>query len=180
MLRRETDNPAKEKLYEKLKRTVFHTTGSSEDELVYELYVKAESTTESENKIREIVYKISKNACKKTEFYAILGLELANLKFLNIHNKCCSCVEEADIYVALDCRKYNSKKNSTKAYYATVLRETQFGKAYVNFLIAFGKLCQLFPNFLNVTMTTDDINNKIGMLYLRQRMEQDAEFWMKV
>ena len=67
-----------------------------------------------------------------------------------------------------------------KYYYADVERITGFGKSYVNFLISVSKLCQEYPKLMFVTMTTDDINNKIGLPYLRERIAHDAMFWKQV
>ena len=172
------DDGDRVKLYEDLKGTT--TSRPSTFCLDFSNYKKATSTTESETKLREILNEISENCRQRTEYYAILGLELANLKRLNIRIICGACRIKTNMYEILDCQTCNSKRNPTKNYYATVKHITGYSKDYVNFLIAFGRLCHEYPRFLRVTMSTDDIKNKIGMPYLRKRIAEDATYWKQV
>ena len=156
VVRKVVNNRIKEKLYEELKSSVANETRNARslpDDFSYATYVKTTSITDSEKKLKEVMDVISNNNRRKNEYYAILGIELANLKFLNIYDKCQLCVTETNMYKVLDCRTCNSKRNCMKYYYADVERITGFGKSYVNFLISVSKLCQEYPKLMFVTIS---------------------------
>ena len=113
------NNRIKEKLYEELKSSATNETRDARslpDDFSYATYVKTTSITDSEKKLKEVIDVISNTNRKKNEYYAILGIELANLKFLNIYDKCQLCVTETNMYKVLDCRTCNSKRNCMKYY----------------------------------------------------------------
>ena len=170
---------SKATVYEELKLNAARGSdcNRSPTDLNFDSYTKAITASESENNLQVIMDKMLHNRCKKTEYYAILGTELANLKFLNIRSKCSSCSEATDMYIVLDCPTCNSRRNPSEPYYSTARNITKFSRDYINFLIAIGRLCRDYPKFLHVTMSTDDLKNKLGLRYLLMRMTQDGEFW---
>lgn len=163
----------KASLYGQLKDSVVNGSGDDAD-FNFHTYEPAPTEHQSEQILGKILLQ---NRVKKTEYFAILGVELANLKFLKIRNKCQACSQEMNMYKVLNCRSCNSKKNYTKDYYSTVRHITGFSKDYVNFLIAIGRICRNYPKFLRVTMSTDDVKNKIGLQYLEGQMAKDVDFW---
>jgi hypothetical protein len=170
---------SKAKVYEELKLNAAKGSDCNRSpiDLNFDSYTRATTASEFENNLQVIMDEMLYNRCKKTEYYAILGIELANLKFLIIRSKCPSCCEATDMYIVLDCPTCNSRKNPSKQYYSTARNITKFSRDYINFLIAIGRLCRDYPKFLHATMSTDDLKNKLGLRYLLMRMTQDVEFW---
>jgi hypothetical protein len=134
---------SKATVYEELKLNAAKGSdcNRSPTDLNFDLYTKATTASESENNLQMTVDKMLYSRCKKTEYYVILGIELANLKFLNIRSKCPSCSEATDMYTVLDCSTCNSRRNPSEPYYSTARNITKFSRDYINFLIAIGRLC---------------------------------------
>jgi len=78
--RKKSTNDMKKGIYEKLKNNMnkVNLDAVLSDDLRYESYTKAESIESSKNNLNRIVEKIEKIENCKSEYYCILGIELAN------------------------------------------------------------------------------------------------------
>lgn len=141
-----------------------------------ETYLPASSLAESSKKLTYLFDKIKRTELKRTEYHCMIGIELANMKYLNIINKCANCIDTDNIYTVLDCRTCtNSKRNNSEVYFDDVKKLTGYSKDYVNYFIVIGRLSKSYPKFKYNTLPIDKI--KLNLKYLREQMSKDVDYW---
>ena len=162
----------REEWYEEMKRNMKRNN----DEYISAYpYIKAKSIAECESKI---VHVSREMRARKLVHYAVLGIELANLKVMFIANKCDSCKDMEDDYEILDCKNCVSRKNKHVIEYTKKVKELiDCTHDYINFCIWIGRLYLKYDNFRYVTTSIAVIKNKLTIGFLSARMAEDAEFW---
>ena len=124
------------------------------------------------NKIKELNGVIMKNKSRGTQYYCLLGNELAKYKLL-YYERCGACASK-DMYSRLAC-KICSKNSNMKFYFDNVKSATSYGKSHVNFLISMAKLADQYPKFARTSMSLFDI--KVNMSYLSMRISKESSKW---
>ena len=119
--RRPRSTDGKEKFYEDLKRSAGEKVQASTsnataagNELGFKDYVPAGQTS-NEERLRSVCASIKRNHRKRVQLYAILGVQLAYMKFYYISNRCDNCMLDNDPYVTITCLScLKSNKNVKK------------------------------------------------------------------
>jgi len=164
-------------IYEKLKNNVKNL--NTDVQLVtpeYDNYIKGDTIENSKSNLCTLVKVIDKLEKCTSEYCCILGTELANFKYLHISNKCNDCINETDIYKVLDCKTCSSIKNKMKDCYSKMTDIIHKSRDCINFYIWIAKLCQKYPKFRHVAISTNDIK-KVGYNYLQKMMCKDEALW---
>lgn len=170
-------NERREKYYEEMKRNMKFDDEPGEY-FSTRRYIKTKTVDECTSRITRVSHDIYKLRIRKLEYYAVLGIELTNLKVMYIKNKCDLCREMDDIYEILDCRNCVNHKNRFSNEYVKKVQEIiQHRREYINFCIWIGRLYLKYANFRYVTESIDVIKNKLTIGFLSARMAEDAEFW---
>lgn len=174
----------KDSIYNELKHNVElnyeaanQSTGSvlGEDEK-FETYKLAASLSECETKVRNISDRIDRMKEGKNEHRCILGIELLNMKFLLMDNKCDICKENNDMYAVVECKKCTANSmNDMQPFRELAMQLTKNTLDYINFSIRIGRLCHDYPKFKYSTISLHKL--KKHMSYLKERMLEDYQFW---
>ena len=163
-----------ESMYTMLKESAeksFQTTQNIREEFIFKSYIVAET----EDRLNEIIEHIKINKRKRIELYAVLGKELAYMKYRTMErNRCASCICRNNIYYVINC-KVCIKKNDIKSFYDRVSNITQYSRDYITFLIRLSGMCLFYPKLLHATVSIDDF--KKHAKYVENRMKQDRHFW---
>jgi hypothetical protein len=165
-------------VYDQLKESITteRAPAESANGETFDGYVPQTSVENSKAKLKSLLDKISNIELSTMEHKCILGLELANLKFLYIVNKCDHCIAVADIFDVINCKSCtNNKRNNVKQFKNEATSITRMSEDYINFYISLASVCSSFPKFTYVTLSTHIIKSKLK--YFRERMLNDASYW---
>ena len=163
-----------EEFYRALKESA--KRGSASDVLTsadfkFSGYIPAEAA-QSDERLLAINSRIEHN--KRVELYAVLGVELSNVKYSYIRNKCDKCCYRKDIYKVISCQKC-VKSNDIKAYFTHVEDIVKYSKDYINFLIRIAKMCMTYPKLVYASVSSADL--KRNLKYVDKKMEEEREDW---
>jgi hypothetical protein len=165
----------KENFYASLKKSA--TDGLAVGAAVAEIQstFKEYRPSKTDDSLRNIIDDINFNKRKRMELYAILGVELANIKYLQMKIKCSKCVVSTAVYDVVNCMKC-VKANNVKDYFKHMTDVTGYSKDYINYFIRIAGLCNLYPKLLYASVSTDDM--KRHMSYIGSKMRDDVDFWL--
>ena len=177
--KQKTPSEQREKYYQQMKRNMNFDSEPSEY-LSAHGYIKAKTIDECVSMITRVSHEIHKLSMRKLDYYAMLGIELANLKVMYIENKCELCRGVEDDYEILDCKSCVSRKSKHAAEYMKKVKELiDRTSDYINFCIWIGRLYLKYYNFRHVTASIDFIKNKLTIRFLIARMAADSDFWKR-
>ena len=161
--RRPRSTDGKEKFYEDLKRSAGEKVQASTsnataagNELGFKDYVPAGQTS-NEERLRSVCASIKRNHRKRVQLYAILGVQLAYMKFYYISNRCDNCMLDNDIYVTITCLSCLKSNKNVKDFIAKAVDISGYIKDYANFFVCLGKLCMLYLKLIYATPSTADL-----------------------
>ena len=165
--------------YNKLKMSL-----SLPDPSKNEVAVEPSSSSADKNEILDKIIKIDNivthHKSRAKIMYSGLGCELARLKFLHF-KKCSDCDKMSnlsrDIFAALKCRKC-LKNTDVKSFFTKIKIIIGYSKSYVNYLIAFGKICSDYPKIKSSALSILEIRKH--MAFLQERLKIDSDFWKAV
>jgi hypothetical protein len=134
-----------------------------------DVYKKAGSRDESQNRIDDILAYIKNAKLKLTEFNCILGLELANQKLMYFKDKCDKCSrykESGDEYVIFECSSCKCKPgNNCDEFVKRYIDKLRCKKDWINFLIKLARLYMRYPKIKYSTMPLDDVKRYMKDLW---------------
>jgi len=162
------------KLKNSLKNIDFTAILTTEE---YESYERGKTIQSSTSNLHNIIKKIDKIDSCRSELYCILGLELANFKYLHVKNKCSNCVSEINIFKVSECTTCCSVKNKMQDCYREMRDIVNKSSDCINFYIWLSKLSTKFPKFKYVALSTNDVK-KLGYAYLDIAMSTDKDLWI--
>jgi len=170
-----------EKFYQDLKRSASEGVQASTsnattagNELGFKHYIPADQAS-NEERLRNVCTSIKTNQRKRVELYAVLGVQLAYMKFYYISNRCDNCILDNDPYVTITCLSCLKSNKNVKDFIAKAVDITSYTKDYVNFFIRLGKLCTLYPKIIYAAPSTADL--KKYLKYATKKMELESPWW---
>jgi len=168
-------------LYARVKASVLTTAATSDSSFDISTYQVATTAEDSATNIRKINSVLHQAKYKVIELNCILGLEIANYKYLFYVSKCDNCESSTDRFAILSCahcRKMKENINSLKQFFRNICMLLDRTKDWINFLINLGRLCSLYPKFKYVTLALNQLKPNIN--WLPDSMKQDQDFWQIV
>ena len=175
---RESTDDKRVKFYHRMMNTIYE---DSVEVVPITNFVEGTNKTETMKNIVFFDKMIFKCKSKVIENYCMLGVELANLKFLYYADFCktCSSCSSVDKHVVVGCKKcahIASNAAGLKEFFEYCENSlSRSSKSYINFLIKVGRLCKTYPRFKYVTITLDELNRNIS--WIENYMSEDATFW---
>jgi len=118
------------------------------DDLTFNEYTLAGTQEDSQEKLKSILKTIDKHDSCRTEYRCILDFELANLKYLNLVNKCDTCrtITGKDILKTVNCRTCISKNREKLNTFNEQCKKLELSKDYINFYINLAIIVNSYPN----------------------------------
>ena len=164
------------KFYEKMKNCMAQVS----DEIIPSTkFIEGTNKKEAMKNIEMFDSIIVKCKAKVIEHYCMLGVELANLKFLFYVDFCATCRSSADKYDVLSCKKcphISSNVVGIREFFQYCDRKlTKSSKSWINFLIKVGMLSKEYPKLKRTTINLEELKRNIAWLPLY--MSKDARFW---
>jgi hypothetical protein len=164
------------KFYEKMKNCIAQVS----DEMV-PLSNFVEGTNKNESKRNIVMFDSMIVKCKSRvmESYCMLGVELANLKFLYYVDFCANCSSSVDKYAVLLCKKcphIASNVVGIREYFQYCESNlNKSSKSWINFLITVGMLYKQYPRLKRVAINVEELKRNISWLPIH--MSKDVTFW---
>ena len=146
------------------------TSAADQNQFSFSSYMPAEPS-QSDTRVKDIINIINNNQRKMIDLYAVLGAELAKIKYRYIKTVCTQCVRTNDVYRCITC----TKNSDMKGFYEHIGGLTHYSRDYINFLIRISRMCHIYPKLLYVSVSTSDI--KKNLKYIETEMEEDKQFW---
>ena len=166
---------SREQFYESLKNNIIN----DEDDMTSDENVDVVDKDTSMQKIKTLNNIVENSAVRSIKSYYMLGLELANLKYMYYVELCSRCQESDDKYDALFCvccPHLPSNSVGTKEFFKFCNDNlSKSSKPWINFLIKVGKLGTQYPEFRNVNISMYELKKHIS--WLPSCIERDSEFW---
>ena len=165
------------KFYEELKSSAsagFESRNDDCQDFYFDNYIPADSKDEAGVRLKSICDSIDQSKRKRLELHAVLGTELANLKYNYIEKKCHRCIGNENIYEVINCCKC-TRSNDVKFFFNYAKSVTKFSRDYVTFYITISKLCKNYPKLMYATVSVNDLKKYLS--YISAEMEKDIEFW---
>ena len=140
------------KFYEKMKNCMVEV---SDEMVAFSNFVEGTNKKEAMRNIEMFDSMIVKCKAKVIETYCMLGVELANLKFLYYVDFCATCRSSVDKYAVLFCKKCPHIASNVVGireyfqYCESNLKKSS--KSWINFLIKLGMLYKDYPRLKRVT-----------------------------
>ena len=164
------------KFYEKMKNCTVEVS----DEMVPSTkFIEGTNKKEAMKNIEMFDSMIFRYKARVIETYCMLGVELANLKFLYYVDFCATCRSSSDKYAVLFCKKcphIASNVVGIREFFQYCDRKlTKSSKSWINFLIKLGMLSKDYPKLKRVTCNLEEIKRNIAWLPLH--MSKDDKFW---
>jgi len=131
------------------------TSAPDQNQFSFSSYIPAEPS-QSDTRVKDIISIINNNQRKKIDLYAVLGAELAKIKYRYIKTVCTRCVSSNDVYRCIRCIRC-TKNSDMKAFYEHIGGLTQYSRDYINFLIRISRMCYIYPKLLYVSVSTNDM-----------------------
>jgi len=166
-------------IYDQLKANVVEVKSSLTKPLsddTFNKYEPAKTENDSKEKLKSILKKIDELHQSRTEYQCILGLELANLKYLHLRNKCDTCSKVSNILHTVNCKTCTSSKcNNLTEFKKQSTHILKKSNDYVNFYINLAIIAASYPMFMYNTLPTREIKKNIK--YFSMQMSKDIGWW---
>ena len=142
-------------------------------------FVEGTNKNESKKNILMFDSMIVKCQSRVIESYCMLGVELANLKFLYYVDFCANCSISVDKYVVLFCKKcphIASNVVGIREYFQYCESNlNKSSKSWINFLITVGMLYKEYPRLKRVATNVEELKRNISWLPIHT--SKDVTFW---
>jgi len=132
------------------------------------------SKNDRKQRLEDICQSIEFNKRKKMELYAVMGQELANMKYSYVKNKCEKCNQGASIYEVIN-HATCTKRNNIEKFFDKATSITGYTKDYINYFIHISNMCELYPKLLYASVSVDEM--KRHRSYVEECMKEEADFW---